>query len=67
MIVVSWEGEIVYRSGGMDRVLFRVPRWARELWEEQTLKVMCWMDLGKPEIDLDVIEIVSAEGMLILG
>lgn len=66
MIIVSWEGEVVYRSGRMDRVLFRVPEWAREMWEERTLKVLCWMDLGKPTIDLDVIEIVPAEGLLVL-
>ena len=66
MIVVDWDKGVV-KKGSYDRILFRVPKWARELWDERSLKVICWMELGKPVwLDVDRIEVVDQEGVILL-
>jgi len=55
--VVDWYRGVV-RKGKKNKIVYRVPRWAYEYWSERTLKVICWMDLGKPsDLDIDSIEI----------
>ena len=46
------------KKGPRNRIVYRVPEWAHSYWDERTLKVLCWMDMGKPDdIDIDNIEI----------
>lgn len=67
-LIVSWEGDVIIRKGGRDEVWYRVPQWAREYYDERTLKVLCFIDLGKPHwLDLDDIIIVPQEEEIVVN
>ena len=66
MMVVDWYEGVVKR-GSRERIVFRVPKWARDLWDEHTLKVICWLTLDKPkDLDVDRVEIVDREKVMVV-
>ena len=69
-LVIDWDkGRLTNTPlGPRVKVVFRVPKWARELYDERTLKVIAWMELGKPPwMDpLEQVEIVPQEEVTLL-